>query len=67
MAGFVDQIAWPVIWPLAIRLQREADPLEARKLADLLRPVIKNANGSGVSIRDSLFIWAGSPGAARAR
>jgi hypothetical protein len=60
MGGFVDQIAWPIIWPLAIRLQREADPLTARELAELLRPVIRNANGSGVAIFDSLFIWAGS-------
>ncbi len=60
MGGFVDQIAWPVIWPLAIQLQREADPLTARELAELLRPVINNANGSGVAIYDSLFIWAGS-------
>jgi serine/threonine protein kinase len=63
MAGFIDQVAWPVIWPLVASAYRAAgDPLGGRDVANLLEPVFRDANGLGVPIRDSLLALRGTTG-----
>jgi serine/threonine protein kinase/Tfp pilus assembly protein PilF len=55
MAGFVDQVAWPVIWPMAIDAHRASnDPLGARQIAELVEPAFSDANGGGTAVRDSV-------------
>ncbi len=55
MAGFVDQVAWPAIWPLTAAASVAAgDPLGAREVAALVEPVFRDADGSGTGVRDSL-------------
>jgi tetratricopeptide (TPR) repeat protein len=55
MAGFVDQVTWPVIWPLAIEAhQASGDPLAAREVAALIEPVLRDANGDGTVIHDAV-------------
>jgi hypothetical protein len=61
MAGFVDQVAWHVIWPLdAAAYVAAGDPLGAREIASLLEPVLRDANGNGTAVRDSLQALAGT-------
>jgi serine/threonine protein kinase/Flp pilus assembly protein TadD len=61
MAGFVDQLAWHVIWPLdAAAYVAAGDPLGAREIANLLEPVLRDANGKGIAVRDSLQALAGT-------
>jgi len=61
MAGFVDQLAWHVIWPLdAAAYLAAGDPLGAREIANLLEPVLRDANGNGIAVRDSLQALAGT-------
>ena len=60
MAGFVDQVAWPAIWPLAAAAHRAAgDQLKAREVAELLEPVFRDATGAGIALRDSLLALGG--------
>jgi hypothetical protein len=60
MAGFVDQVGWPAIWPLAAAAHRTlGDPLGAREVANLVEPAFRDANGAGVAIRDSLLALGG--------
>jgi len=62
MAGFVDQVGWPAIWPLAVAAHRAAgDQLEAREVAELLEPVFRDADGAGIALRDSLLTLGGVP------
>ncbi len=54
-AGFVDQVAWPAIWPLAAAASSPAgDPLRAREIAQLVEPVFRDADGAGTAVRDSI-------------
>jgi tetratricopeptide (TPR) repeat protein len=55
-AGFVDQVGWPAIWPLAAAAYTAlGDPLGAREIAELVEPALRDANGAGIAMRDSLL------------
>ncbi len=58
MAGFVDQVAWPEIWPLRARaLLAVGDGLGARDVYDQLFDVLRDANGPRAVLRDSVARW----------
>ncbi len=58
--GFMDQVAWSI----ALRLRAEAlrasdDELGARATFRLLGNTLRDANGTGVALRDSVVMWSG--------
>lgn len=58
MAGFVDQVAWPQVWPLRARaLLAVGDGLGARDAYDQLFDVLRDANGPHAVVRDSVAQW----------
>ncbi len=58
MAGFVDQVAWPQVWPLRARaLLAVGDGLGARDVYDQLFDVLRDANGPRAVLRDSVAQW----------
>ncbi len=58
MAGFVDQVAWPQIWPLRARaLLAVGDGVGARDVYDQLFDVLRDANGPRAVLRDSVAQW----------
>ena len=59
--GFTDQVAWSI----ALRLRAEAlrasgDELGARSTFRLLGNTLRDANGTGVALRDSVDVWSGT-------
>ncbi|UCF40763.1 MAG: protein kinase [Gemmatimonadota bacterium] len=58
MAGFVDQVAWPQVWPLRARaLLAVGDGLSARDAYAQLFDVLRDANGPRAALRDSVAQW----------
>ncbi len=58
MTGFVDQIAWADAWPLRARaLAASGDRLRAVEALDQLASVLRDANGRGRIVADSITNW----------
>ncbi len=60
MAGFADQVSWPVVLPLrAAAFRATGDELNARATYNILESLWRNANGRGAALRDSVTVWKG--------
>ena len=58
MTGFVDQIAWIEVWRLRARaLAASGDRLRAVEAFDQLAAVLRDANGRGRAVLDSIPGW----------
>lgn len=58
MTGFVDQVAWSEVWPLRARaLAASGDRLRAVEALDQLASVLRDANGQGRVVLDSIASW----------
>jgi tetratricopeptide (TPR) repeat protein len=60
MTGFVDQVAWGAAWPLRARaLAESGDRLRAIEALEQLASVLRDANGHGRVVLDSIPNWRG--------